>query len=73
MKSSNETSVLYLSRALFRNDGVCAERRPEVVSEWDFEDAVSAGISSGVLMVVALVVAVSELVFFTPVMHQRFA
>ena len=70
MKSSNETSVLYLSRALFRNDGVCAERRLEVVSEWDFEDAVSAGISSGVLI---LVVADSELVFFTPVMHQRFA
>jgi hypothetical protein len=44
MKPSNETSVLDLSRALFRNE-VCVGGRLGVVS--DLEDAVDVGISGG--------------------------
>ena len=51
IKSSNETSVLYLFTALFRNDGVCAERRLEVVSESNLEDVVDVG---GISLVVSV-------------------
>ena len=49
VKSYSETSILYISRVLFRNDGVCAERRLEVVSESNLEDAVDVDISATVV------------------------